>query len=214
MNLVDTLEEQRVLEKLLDESKPPDATPRPLHYLLRTPFRYPPLMYGSRFGTTLERGIFYGSLRLETAFAETAFYSLLFRDHSAGLSEITAQKTAFSFSYAASRFLDTTAEPFAPFRAGLVSPSDYTVPQTIGQKMREQRGQALLFRSVRCLNHGDNLAIFDPNVFKGDPMDLRGFRMDLRGDQVSFLAHFGDTSFTFHRNDFDAREVFSHPSRV
>jgi hypothetical protein len=40
---VDTLAEQSVLEELLEESKPayPDKT-TDLHYLLKTPFRYPP----------------------------------------------------------------------------------------------------------------------------------------------------------------------------
>ncbi|MCV6615090.1 MAG: RES family NAD+ phosphorylase [Cellvibrionaceae bacterium] len=39
---------------------------------MSTPFRYPPLAYGSRFGSTLERGIFYASQELATAFAESA----------------------------------------------------------------------------------------------------------------------------------------------
>jgi hypothetical protein len=48
--LVDTLEEQALLEELIDSAKPRDTTNGRLHYLLSTPFRYPPLPYGSRFG--------------------------------------------------------------------------------------------------------------------------------------------------------------------
>ena len=49
--LVDDLEEQHLLEQLLDKVKPSyrEGTEK-LHYLISTPFRYPPLKYGSRFG--------------------------------------------------------------------------------------------------------------------------------------------------------------------
>lgn len=47
LQLVDTLEEQALLEELLESSKPPvPADAEPLHYLLKTPFRYPPLRWG------------------------------------------------------------------------------------------------------------------------------------------------------------------------
>jgi len=48
--LVDTAAEQSLLEELIDGVKPPDRTGGALHYLLATPFRYPPLRHGSRFG--------------------------------------------------------------------------------------------------------------------------------------------------------------------
>ena len=50
--LVDTLEEQAALEYLLDATKPRRSGLDDLHYLLATPFRYPPLRHGSRFGRT------------------------------------------------------------------------------------------------------------------------------------------------------------------
>src|SRR6185436_5312824 len=76
--LVDSTEEQILLEELIDSVKPPDITSGRLHYLLFTPFRYPPLPHGSRFGGRHERGIWYGSLELRSAFAEVAYYRLLF----------------------------------------------------------------------------------------------------------------------------------------
>src|SRR3989442_14754439 len=45
--LVGSDAEQRVLEELLEAAKPAAAA-RGLHYLLSTPFRYPPLTRGSR----------------------------------------------------------------------------------------------------------------------------------------------------------------------
>src|SRR5215218_1602201 len=66
LNLVNNVYEQGILESLLESTKSPlPADTHSLHYLLSTPFRYPPLKYGSRFGTAFERGIFYGSLNIE-----------------------------------------------------------------------------------------------------------------------------------------------------
>ena len=68
--LVETDAEQGLLEELIDAVKPPDLAGRRLHYLLSTPFRYPPLRHGSRFGARHDRGVWYGSETLEGAFAE------------------------------------------------------------------------------------------------------------------------------------------------
>ena len=76
--LVDSTEEQILLEEMIDSVKPPDITQGRLHYLLFTPFRYPPLPHGSRFGGRHEQGIWYGSTELRSAFAEVSYYRLLF----------------------------------------------------------------------------------------------------------------------------------------
>ena len=71
--LVDTVEEQLLLEEMLDGIKPkvpPEC--KKFDYLIYTPFRYPPLKHGSRFGKKTQGSIFYGSTRIETAFAEMA----------------------------------------------------------------------------------------------------------------------------------------------
>jgi len=75
LQLVDNLAEQALLEELLESSKPPlPEAAEPLHYLLKTPFRYPPLRWGSRFGSVHEPSLFYAAQRLETAMAEAAYY--------------------------------------------------------------------------------------------------------------------------------------------
>jgi hypothetical protein len=56
------VEEQHVLERLLDDAKPPvPAAAAHLHWLLFTPFRYPPPPGGSRFRGPNDPGVFYGA---------------------------------------------------------------------------------------------------------------------------------------------------------
>ena len=79
LGYVDTLEEQAILEELLDSVKPPyPANTESLHYLLKTPFRYPPLRWGSRFGRVHEPGIFYAGCEANTTLAESAYYRFVF----------------------------------------------------------------------------------------------------------------------------------------
>ena len=73
LKLVDSLQEQAVLEALIEEVKPPlPEDGRDLHYLLSTPFRYgAPYPIGSRFrraGRT--EGVFYASEGIGTAAAD------------------------------------------------------------------------------------------------------------------------------------------------
>ena len=75
MALVDTLDEQHALERILDAGKPavPDEARR-LHYLLFTPFRYSPPPGGSRFRGPNDAGVFYGADEVRTACAELGYW--------------------------------------------------------------------------------------------------------------------------------------------
>jgi hypothetical protein len=74
-----TPQEQDLLEQLLDETKPPykEGTQQ-LHYLISTPFRYPPLKYGSRFGDRTMPSFFYASETPQTVLGECAYYRFAF----------------------------------------------------------------------------------------------------------------------------------------
>ena len=75
MALVDSLEEQHVLERLLDDTSPPiPAAAAHLHWLLFTPFRYPPPPGGSRFRGPNDPGVFYGADEIRTACAELGYW--------------------------------------------------------------------------------------------------------------------------------------------
>jgi hypothetical protein len=165
--LLDSDAEQAVLEELLDTRAklPVPMGFENLHYLLYTPFRHPPLRNGSRFGTRGERGILYGAQDLPTAFAEVAYYRLLFLEGTAAqLGTVQVDLTAFRFGIAAARAADLTRPPFSKFEAEISSKVDYRAAQQLGREMREAGAQCCLFVSARAVPRGINLAVFD-NVF-------------------------------------------------
>lgn len=170
--LVDSLEEQALLEDLLEQVKPP-ATAKGLHYLLFTPFRYPPLRHGSRFGRQHERGIWYGSEAKRTAFAEVAYYRLLFVEGSeAKLTPLTLEFTLFRAQLRSSRAIDLTVAPFSEFKAQLVSTSSYAATQALGTAMRNDQIELFRFVSARDPEGGANIALLSPTAFeKKTPFD-------------------------------------------
>ena len=163
-NLVDTAAEHDLLEIMLEASKPSVKTSK--HYLLFTPFRYPPLKHGSRFGSRHERSLWYGSLELETALAEVAYYRLQFlQDTKANLGFVHVALTSFKVNLRTQKGINLCAPPFNVDEEALASKNDYTKSQALGSSMREAGIEAFLFRSARSLTTGQNIAVFTPNVF-------------------------------------------------
>jgi len=163
--LVDSDAEQQLLEDLIEEKKPPADAPR-LHFLLFTPFRYPPLPHGSRFGTRAERGIWYGSIEQRTAFAELAYYRLLFLEGtSAELAPLMLEVSAFCASYRTRRGVDLTRPPFDEHEGEISSPRRYAASQRLGLEMREGEVQAFHYRSARDAEGGTNVGLFTPEAF-------------------------------------------------
>jgi hypothetical protein len=162
--LVDSDAEQRVLEELLEASKP-GAAPRGLHYLLLTPFRYPPLAHGSRFRTRADAGVWYGSREARTAFAEAAYYRLLFLEGtSAAIDSLALDLSAFRAAFESARGVDLTRPPFAAQREAISSPVSYAESQALGREMREAGVEVCLFDSAREPG-GVNVALFTPRAF-------------------------------------------------
>ncbi|UCH30661.1 MAG: RES family NAD+ phosphorylase, partial [Myxococcales bacterium] len=139
--LVDSDDEQQTLEALIDTAKPPWPAGRRfvgLHYLLATPFRHPPLRYGSRFGTRRELGIFYCAEIQPTVLAEKAYYVLLFLDGTvADITPLTRPLTLFQVRISTKKGVDLTAPPFDAFVDDISSPLTYRASQPLGAAMRE-----------------------------------------------------------------------------
>ena len=152
VRLVGSLAEQAVLEDLLEASKP--RLPRPatdLHYLLATPFRYPPLKYGSRFGRRTEPSLFYASRELSAVLAEAAYYRFVFWSgmQTAPTTPLTTQHSLFSTKITTARGLRLQRPPFAQHQTLLAHRSEYTATQALGTLMREAGVEAFEFVSAR-----------------------------------------------------------------
>ena len=203
--LVDTAEEQALLEELIDSVKPPDITKGRIHYLLFTPFRYPPLQHGSRFGGRHERGIWYGSVELKSAFAEVAYYRLLFMEGSrAPLGTITTALTAFKASVRTLRGVDLVITPFDKYRAKIASPVSYETTQKLGDEMRVAGVEAFRYPSARDAD-GINVAVFVPSVFgKSKPKSLQTWYCSASKARVDFAQgdYFDRKRFSFDREQF------------
>ena len=122
MKLVDTLDEQNLLEILVEDTKPPiPAECCHLHSLLFTPFRYgAPYPEGSRLRRAgVTPGVFYGSKKPATAIAEMAFHRLLFFAESPDTPWPTnaGEYTAFSVKFRTAAALDLTKPPLDRDRA-------------------------------------------------------------------------------------------------
>jgi hypothetical protein len=166
MALVDTLAEQAELERLIERSKPRREDTAHLHYLLATPFRYPPLRHGSRFGSRFDPSLFYGSLHSSALLAETAYYRFVFAAGPARPfpAPLLTHHTAFSARFRAMRGVRLQAPPFQQHRARLTSRISYAETQALGAAMRADGVQAFTFVSARDPQEGLNAALFEPSA--------------------------------------------------
>ena len=204
--LVDSLEEQELLETLIDRAKPPDVTRGKQHYLLATPFRYPPLRHGSRFATRNERSLWYGSETRETAFAEVAYYRMVFLEGTrADLGLVTTQLTAFQAHAHSRRGVDLVRAPFDKHRRAIASPVKYAETQALGRAMRDAGVEVIRYPSARDPKHGVNVAAFAPSVFgRSKPRDLETWHCSATRAVVELAKrdYFGRETFTFTREVF------------
>ncbi len=167
--LVDGVAEQELLEELIESVKPPlpgAAGLERLHYLLSTPFRYPPLRHGSRFGTRTEPALWYGAEERRTAFAEVAYYRLLFlAGTAAALEPVAVPLTIFEVPIRTRRGVDLTRPPFAAERVRISSPSSYAASQQLGRVMRASGVEAFRYWSARAPGGGVGVGVLSPTAF-------------------------------------------------
>lgn len=170
--LVDTEKEHEILEQMIEEDKPyikfynDEYAFKGLHYLLFTPFRYPPLKEGTRFGVKTERNLFYSSLELETAMYEKAFYRLSFLQSSEGnIGGKTIHMTAFKVNISTQNGIDLTKPPFKQYRDKIASATSYQDSQMLGRLMRTDKVEAFITYSARQPDNGKNLNLFSPKAF-------------------------------------------------
>jgi hypothetical protein len=185
--LVDSLEEQALLESLLEESKPSvSKEAASLHYLLATPFRYPPSGHGSRFRAPHQSGVFYGADEIRTACAELGFWRWRFLRDSPALELIDAQpQTVFRSGIAAGSSVDLRATPFNKDRKTWKHATDYTGTQEFADIARQSGVDVILYESVRDPDKGRCVALLTPSCFaETKPRELQTWSLTVNRDRV------------------------------
>ncbi len=188
--LVDTLAEHDLLESILDESKPPyHPDSAHLDYLLKTPFRYPPLRHGSRFGGVHEAGIFYGAETLKAIQYEIAFYRFSFYfDMETPPSSIQTEHILFRCHYSSDRALNLAAIEDDHLQQLARDPLHYQPTQAIGTWARTLELQSIRYLSARTPDHQCNVAVLDPKALKPKREHLFNFTVFVQADRLSLTA--------------------------
>jgi hypothetical protein len=147
MSLVDTLDEQHLLEQMLEGSKPPP--PLKADYLLTTPFRYTST-YPSRFRRAHESGVWYGAEDIPTACAEAGYWRWRFLMDSDGLKdkEVRAELTVFQARVQGS-CIDLTMPPWSALQHLLGDPLNYAECHKLAETARTSGISWLRYRSTR-----------------------------------------------------------------
>lgn len=207
LSLVDSLDEQSVLEDILEKTKPQIPVEcRGLDYLLSTPFRYRPYPHGSRFRKAgLTSGAWYGSERPETAVAETVFHRFLFYAESPGtpFPNNPADYTAFSVGVSAVRGLDLTTGALAEDHDAWTDLTDYSACQELAETARETDVGIIRFASVRDPFANANLAVLNCQAFSDPaPVERQSWRIRISNTGALAVRDYPRAGIEFAHNAF------------
>lgn len=209
MKLTDNVEDQDLLEKLLEQTKPPIPPGcQHLHFLLFTPFRYGPYRRASRFrreGYT--EGVFYAADNPETAIAETCFYRLLFFHESPDTKwpSDAGEYTAFASEYATGRAIDLTKSPFDDRKQLWTHLTNYEACHKLCDLARAENIDAIVYASVRDPLHRANLAILTCKVFTAaEPVARQTWRILIGSNGARANCEMPKQALDFDRAAFAA----------
>jgi hypothetical protein len=198
LRLVANVEEQLVLERLLDQSKPPlPADTSGLHYLLATPFRYSSPI-GSRFREPAESGIWYGAEAPRTACAELGYWRWRFLIDSDALQTLGPSPQTVFRAGIDGRLVDLTQPPFKRARVQWTHRDDYAPAQGFARVARQANIDAIRYESVRDPKHGAAVAVLRPCFKPRKPLEQHTWLLTVRRGAVVWQRE-GETF------EFDAR---------
>ncbi len=229
LQVIDDLAEQTMLEAMLDQVKPKYRSgTEDMHYLLKTAFRYPPLKWGSRFGTRLMPSYLYASETPGTALCECAYYRFLFLEHmqTPYLAPIRSEYCLFKVSVTSNRCLDLTTDIYKSIQTQLRDPSNYAATQEIGnwvyQRTEDESkpidvirfGSARTSQSIKqnttpipgspaTSKTGINIAVAEPSAINSrQPIVQQRWLCLTKPSSVSFSSRDSEISYLFPKTDF------------
>jgi hypothetical protein len=212
--LVDSQQEQEMLEALLERQKP--AVPGNavgLDYLLYTPFRYPPPPDGSRFRGYADPGVWYGADVIRTACAEVGYWRWRFVTDSLGLRRLDAVPHTIFQALIQGVTVDLRVKPYRSDYPSWGDPGDYSACQEFARAARTAKVQLIRYRSVRDPRRGGAGAVLDPAAFSVHVgvMRRQSWFLTVDRQRVSWVrvgAHPGQShshEFTFDEATRDAQ---------
>lgn len=199
MRLVDNnLADQAILEKILEESKPPvPQEDRGKHWLIFTPFRYPPPAPGSRFRAPHDPGVFYAAFERQTACAEIGYWRWRFVQDSEGLTQLEAKAMSlFAADVKTAAAIDLRKPPLSRRRKAWTDPDSYAETQALARKAREEEVEAILYESVRDPEHGGAVAVLSSKALSGPAGNPESWLLTVTGKRVIWQRELGE-SFEF-----------------
>lgn len=203
MVLVDTLGEQALLERLLEESKPPlQQGHEALHWLLFTPFRYPPLPKGSRFRGPTDPGVFYGADLIRTACAELGYWRWRLLNDSPDLPSIDPMQQTLFKTPVHGTTIDLTRPPLSRQHRQWTDPEDYSACQQLARRARDAGVQMIRYESVRDPERGSCTAVLSHHAFAANaPSESQTWTLAVFRHRVFWRC---DSIFEDHAYEFDA----------
>jgi hypothetical protein len=208
--LTDSADEQILLERLIEDTKPsiPEECEH-LNYLLATPFRYgAPYPRGSRFRRAgLTEGVFYAAESADTAAAEITFHRLLFFAESPATPwpSNPGEYTAFAADFASGRAIDLTHDPLRNDRGLWTDPTDYDACQALAEAARAATVDIIRYQSVRDPHHRASLALLSCRVFaKPDVVVRQTWRIHLDAVGARAMCEAPKQVLAFGRDAFAA----------
>jgi hypothetical protein len=213
--LVDDLEEQALLEELLDDIKPPyrEGT-RELHYLISTPFRYPPLKYGSRFGDRTMASFFYASEEQNTVLAECAYYRFAFFTamEQPYAKAVQSEHTIFCVCVDSTQAVDLTQLNEPDIIEQLTDKQDYSFTQRLGKVLvNEHEAKVIRFYCARA-DVGINVAVANPSeITSTQPLNPVNWLCHTTKDVISFNTR-GQKPISFEKTYYCVDGIFPVPA--
>ncbi len=203
MVLVDTLSEQALLERMLEGSKPAlQPGQDTLHWLLFTPFRYPPLPNGSRFRGPADPGVFYGADHIRTACAELGYWRWRLLMDSPALDAIDPMQQTLFRTPVHGITIDLMRPPLSRQRRQWTDPSDYSSCQQLARDARDAGIQMIRYQSVRDPGHGACTAVLSHTAFAAkDPAESGTWTLAVFRHRVFWRC---DSIFENQAYEFDA----------
>ncbi|MES9941391.1 MAG: RES family NAD+ phosphorylase [Candidatus Thiodiazotropha sp. 6PLUC2] len=199
--IVSSLEKQAALEEMLEmDSKPGYLVgTEHLHYLLSSPFRYPPLRHGSRFGGRFEPSLFYGGTSEYVTLCESAFYRFFFyfdMEIPPLHGTLQSQHTLFKFHYQTNYGVRLQDDRFNSYQKSLRDPVSYKITQALGSAMREAGIKGFEYRSARDQEGRTNVALYDASpLTRSRPLDEKQSLCQVDEREVIFSIERNITRF-------------------